>query len=521
MTGPGGRRADRFLTRLDPERFETVLDSISDGVFAVDRDWRVTYFNRAAEEITGIPVEEALGRTCHEVFHTNICRDACALRYTMDTGCSVVNLAVYITDRHGDRKPVSISTGVFRDAEGAITGGVESFRDLSVVEDLRICSFFTAVTSRTVGLASTLRRIPHRGAGPPLRRAGDLLPASARALAELAFSDRLLEASVGLAALNSLLEVDPSRCDESNAGDLLEDQGRGRRIAVVGDFPFVKGLGRVADELWVFEQGDRVGPDHAPADRMPELLPRAELAAISSTTLLNHTLDGILAALDDSCFKMLVGPSTPLTPALFDLGFDALCGSIVVDRRQTLADLSQGATFRQVPEFGRTRLVFLQGWGEPFLNPRFFEMATQAKRAGSMVGVATNGTSLDERTATHLVRCDVDIVAFFLAGTDDDNDVVRRGTRLQDVIEAIQAVRRAKERHGSDSPAVHIAYLLLRSGLEGLPRLPGLIEGTGVQQVVISTLDFVPCRELARQTLRPESLDEYGEIRSRLPRPRC
>ena len=137
MAGPAGRKTGRFLTRLDPARFETVLDSISDGVFAVDRDWRVTYFNRAAEEITGIRADKVLGRTCHSVFRTNICKDACALRYTMDTGRPVVNLAVYITDQRGERKPVSISTGVFRDADGTITGGVESFRDLSVVEGLR------------------------------------------------------------------------------------------------------------------------------------------------------------------------------------------------------------------------------------------------------------------------------------------------------------------------------------------------------------------------------------------------
>ena len=217
-----------------------------------------------------------------------------------------------------------------------------------LVRDIRICSFFTAVLSRTVGLASTLRRIPHCGPEHPVRNAGGLLPASARSLAELMHSDSLLEASVGLAALNSLLNVAPTDYEEINAGDLLADRGRGRRIAVVGDFPFVKRLGQVADELWVFEQGDKVGPTLVAADRMPDLLPQAELAAISSTTLLNHTLDGILSELSDSCFKVLVGPSTPLAPVLFDLGFDALCGSVVTDRWRALSCLSQGATFRQV-----------------------------------------------------------------------------------------------------------------------------------------------------------------------------
>ena len=122
---------------LESHQFETILGSISDGVFAVDRRKRITYLNHAATAITGVPVEEALGRPCHEVFRTNICRDACALHYTMESERPIVNLAVYITDRHGHQKPVSISTGVFRDEHGEMTGGVETFRDLSVVEQLR------------------------------------------------------------------------------------------------------------------------------------------------------------------------------------------------------------------------------------------------------------------------------------------------------------------------------------------------------------------------------------------------
>ena len=81
---------------------------------------------------------------------------------------------------------------------------------------------------------------------------------------------------------------------------------------------------------------------------MPALLPQVEVAAISSTTLLNHTLDGILAELHPECYTVLLGPSTPMAPLLFDQGIDALCGSVVVDPERVLACLSQGATFRQV-----------------------------------------------------------------------------------------------------------------------------------------------------------------------------
>ncbi|RLB55996.1 MAG: Fis family transcriptional regulator [Deltaproteobacteria bacterium] len=126
-----------FLERASPERFEAVLASISDGVFTVDKNWRITCFNRAAEEITGYRREEVMGRYCHEILKANICREACALRYTMDTGNRVGSLVVEITARDGTVMPVSISTALFRNKQGQIIGGVESFRDLRQLESLR------------------------------------------------------------------------------------------------------------------------------------------------------------------------------------------------------------------------------------------------------------------------------------------------------------------------------------------------------------------------------------------------
>jgi PAS domain S-box-containing protein len=114
-----------------------ILDSIADGVFTVDRDWRVRFFNRAAEEITGIPRDEAIGRQCWEVFRASICESACALRETMRTGEPIVNRSVFIVRSDGRRIPISISTALLRDEEGEVVGGVETFRDLSVEEELR------------------------------------------------------------------------------------------------------------------------------------------------------------------------------------------------------------------------------------------------------------------------------------------------------------------------------------------------------------------------------------------------
>lgn len=116
---------------------ESILESISDGVFTVDLEWRITSFNRAAEEITGIPRREALGRRCSEVFRASLCEGACALRRTLDGGKPIINQPCFIIDGDGRRIPVSISTALLRNPSGEVVGGAETFRDLTVVEELR------------------------------------------------------------------------------------------------------------------------------------------------------------------------------------------------------------------------------------------------------------------------------------------------------------------------------------------------------------------------------------------------
>ncbi len=129
--------ATLFLDKPSPDRFEAVIHSISDGVFTVDSKWRITCFNRAAEDITGVSRSDALGRRCYEILRSNICKDACAIQYTIETGRPVVNLTVYLTNREGTQIPVSVSTALFKNKEGKLIGGVESFRDLRHVEELR------------------------------------------------------------------------------------------------------------------------------------------------------------------------------------------------------------------------------------------------------------------------------------------------------------------------------------------------------------------------------------------------
>lgn len=116
---------------------DIILDSIADGVFTVDRDWKITSFNRAAEEITGISREDAIGQRCCDVFHASICESSCALKDSIATGRPQMNRAVYIIDADGNRVPISISAAVLKNRQGEIIGGVETFRDLSALEELR------------------------------------------------------------------------------------------------------------------------------------------------------------------------------------------------------------------------------------------------------------------------------------------------------------------------------------------------------------------------------------------------
>jgi PAS domain S-box-containing protein len=108
-----------------------ILNSIADGVFTVDKDWKITSFNRAAERITGITSARAVGQKCFDILHADICQSACALGRTLNTGKEIINQPVNILNRKGKVVPVSISTAVLKDEKGHAIGGVETFRDLS------------------------------------------------------------------------------------------------------------------------------------------------------------------------------------------------------------------------------------------------------------------------------------------------------------------------------------------------------------------------------------------------------
>jgi len=116
---------------------DIILDSINEGVFTIDLEWRITSFNRAAERITGVKRRNAVGHYCREVFRADICENACTLRNTMETGRPVMNSTANIIDEAGEKIPIRISTALLKDENGRLIGGVETFQDLTQVEQLR------------------------------------------------------------------------------------------------------------------------------------------------------------------------------------------------------------------------------------------------------------------------------------------------------------------------------------------------------------------------------------------------
>ncbi|MEW6567629.1 MAG: DUF364 domain-containing protein [Chloroflexota bacterium] len=222
---------------------------------------------------------------------------------------------------------------------------METLRGDAPVRAVLVGAHWTAVCSRNCGLASTLLDDKPHGEAQ-VRQAGRLTDLSAREMAALARSGCLLEASIGVAAINSLLDVDEERMVEVNAGEVLARHGQGKKVALVGHFPFIPALRQAASLLWVIEQHPAEGEYGAEAAR--ELIPQADVVAMTGTTLINHTLDGLLALCRPQALVMLLGPSTPLSPVLFNHGVSLLSGVRVVDEEAVMRTVGQGATLRQV-----------------------------------------------------------------------------------------------------------------------------------------------------------------------------
>ncbi len=152
-------------------------------------------------------------------------------------------------------------------------------------------------------------------------------------------------------------------------------------------------------------------------------------------------------------------------------------------------------------DFSSTRMLHLQGWGEPFLHPQFFEFLRIAKEDGLFVGTTTNGTVWKEDTVKRLIEERLDLIAFSLAGVDKKNDEIREGTSFKKVLWCIETLKKQKEFNKTSRPYVHIAYMWLRSAMEDLLKLPDYLKSLGVRQIVVHTLTFVPSSKLQSEVI--------------------
>ena len=221
-----------------------------------------------------------------------------------------------------------------------------TYRDTPVKQ---VCTgaFWTLVTTRFSAIAATYRDLDLQHSDDPqtVPDAGRLTEKTAGELAAFSRLEETVAASIGVAAINSLIAVDERQCTEESAFDILAEKGAGRNVAVVGHFPFIPKLREVAKNVWVLEK--RLRPGDLRADEAARVLPKADVVCLTGSALINKTLDELLDACRGS-YVIMTGPSSPMTPVMFDFGISAICGTRVTNPDLVIRFITQGACFRQL-----------------------------------------------------------------------------------------------------------------------------------------------------------------------------
>jgi len=226
---------------------------------------------------------------------------------------------------------------------------IEAIADDSPVADVRVGLHWTVLLTADgrAGIANSNSE-PHVEHGTPdVEAAGTLIGRSTRELAQLALDGRPAERGVGVAAINALLPLPPeSDLTDMNAAEVLIQRAPGKKVVVVGHFPFLDRLRKAAGELFVLELNP--GQGEYPASAASEIVPQADIAALTGSAIVNGTMELLLPLCRPDAFVLILGPSTPLHPIVLDWGVDAIASSIVVDATTCMQYASQGSTFRQL-----------------------------------------------------------------------------------------------------------------------------------------------------------------------------
>ena len=234
------------------------------------------------------------------------------------------------------------------------------------VQDILVGMYWTAVVVEVdgesrCGLAATVGDESHHYSNEAaVPQAGYLHNRSALDLAALVHSASPPEVSIGLATINALLPPLPRHWVDIHAEEVIAHHGADKTVAMVGHFPFVPRLRPRVGTLWVLEQNPQ--EDDLPAEAAPEIIPQADVLAMTAMTLLNHTFDELIALRRPDALALLIGPTTPLSPVLFDYGVDIISGAVVKDIPATLRGIAQGANFHQLHQIG-VRLVSMEANG--------------------------------------------------------------------------------------------------------------------------------------------------------------
>ena len=207
-------------------------------------------------------------------------------------------------------------------------------------------SHLIAVKSRRVGLAANLLGPITSGSVFLPEESGSLIGRNARQLAGWLLQDNWQDAGIGMAALNSMLDINYESLTDVNAKQIIADRAAGKNLVVVGHFPFVEELRSKVRNLWVMEKEPREGD--LSEEEGYQVLAEADVVAITGSSLINHTFERIIRSCRLGSFNIILGPSTPLSPILFDSGIDAIGGTLVEDESRVLSMVKEGFPFRRL-----------------------------------------------------------------------------------------------------------------------------------------------------------------------------